>query len=115
MSLSDAVPIKASHALDERLERIEKTLDELNSRLASAPDNLVQPKNRGGRPRTIDWDEFFIEAIWFEYAEEGFHSRHQLQQHMEAWSIAAWGDRAPNLKAIRQKVGKIADRLKLPP
>src|SRR5438874_989703 len=73
----------------EALQRIETKLGELNTLDGGAPED-VKPKNRGGRPRTIDWDDFFVEVIRLEFDEEGIHSRQQLERHMEDWATATW-------------------------
>jgi hypothetical protein len=95
----------------EALQRIETKLGELNTLDGSAPED-VKPKNRGGRPRTIDWDDFFVEVIRLEFDAAGIHSRQQLERHMEDWATATW-THPPNLRTIREKVAKIADKLNL--
>jgi hypothetical protein len=95
----------------EALQRIETKLGELNTLDGGAPED-VKPKNRGGRSRAIDWDDFFVEVIRLEFDAEGIHSRQQLERHMEDWATATW-THPPNLRTIREKVAKIAEKLNL--
>jgi hypothetical protein len=66
-----------------------------------------QPKNRGGRPPTFPWDEFFIEIIRRANMPDGLpETQAELEREMSEWCDQNWGD-APGESTIRGRIAAV--------
>lgn len=66
-----------------------------------------QPRSKGGRPPSYDWEAFWIEVVHYaaKNALDKMH-RPELQQHMEKWTAEKWRN-SPDQATIRNKLGPL--------
>jgi hypothetical protein len=80
--------------------------------VASSTDN---PKSsnvleRGGRPPTFDWDEFFCEIVRRANTPDGLPERAELTEAMKEWCRQTWHNE-PTDSVLREKIAKVYNAL----
>jgi hypothetical protein len=68
-------------------------------------------KNRGGRPRVYNWDEFWLEVVRLANTPDGLPDEGDLSKHMRDYMDANF-DNPPSDRSIQEKLQLINDRLR---
>ena len=81
----------------------------------SSPSTLPHPLSKGGAPVRFDWDQFWIEAIfWMTLNGTDEARRQDLQNHMMNWTGERWSE-PPHASTIREKLKWLYERLRSKP
>jgi hypothetical protein len=71
---------------------------------ASASDPRGRRRNSGGRPEQFNWLVFDREVVRLANTPDGLPSRRDLMKHMLDWCTREWGDEAPGVSTVRERV-----------
>ncbi|HUB48341.1 MAG TPA: hypothetical protein VMB73_25475 [Acetobacteraceae bacterium] len=80
---------------------------EQTAQVAPSIPQAIKPKNRGGRPRTYDWDAFAAEVVRRAQHPDGLPDRPALMRGMLEWCSQQWGDTTPSESMVRDRLSKL--------